>query len=129
MGKTKPKLNRTTGTPKPRTPPKSRTQRTPSNKSKLNGTTNTTNGTTTVEENKKGLAKFAEKHEKTLTAVDRIGKGASALDPLTDSRNRPSSTGSALSDPGADRNPYAVVRGDSDVLTKRERKKLDSYTA
>jgi len=79
--------------------------------------------------NKKGLAKFVDKHEKTLNALEKIGKGAGAFDPLTDSRNRPSSTGSKLSDPGADRNPYAVVRGDSDVLTKKERKKLDSYTA
>tara|TARA_R100000781_G_scaffold58714_1_gene37722 strand:+ start:1874 stop:2155 length:282 start_codon:yes stop_codon:yes gene_type:complete len=85
-----------------------------------------TNKKTTIKDK---LKNFATDHEKTLTAIQTIAKGADALDPLTDSRNRPSSTGSGLSDPGADRNPYSVVRGDSDVLTKKERKKLDSYTA
>tara|TARA_Y100001973_G_C5133576_1_gene299097 strand:- start:198 stop:620 length:423 start_codon:yes stop_codon:yes gene_type:complete len=93
------------------------------NTSKSNGTA------TTTATKKKGLAKFVTDHEKTLTALEKIGEGASALDPLTDSGNRPASTGSALGDKGADFNPYTVVRGGSDVLTKKERKKLDSYTA
>ena len=56
-------------------------------------------------ERKSALSKFATKHKKTLDALEKIGEGASALDPLTDSGNRPGSTGSALGDKGADINP------------------------
>tara|TARA_R100000008_G_scaffold81282_1_gene64354 strand:+ start:97 stop:504 length:408 start_codon:yes stop_codon:yes gene_type:complete len=135
MGRTKPKLNRITGTPKPRKPPKldrvsgTPKPRTPPKRSKPNGTTTTTDATTTIKENKKGLAKFVEDHKNTLEAIEKIGEGASALDPLTDSGNRPGSTGSALGDRGADINPYTVVRGESDILSAKERKRLKSLNA
>lgn len=96
------------------------------NTSKSNSTT-TTDATTTTK--KKGLAKFAEDHKESLAAIEKIGKGASALDPLTDSGNRPGSTGSPLGDKGADINPYTVVRGESDILSAKERKRLKSLNA
>ncbi len=88
---------------------------------------NTTGSTT--KEKKSALSKFATKHKNSLKAIEKIGEGASALDPLTDSGNRPGSTGSALGDKGADINPYTVVRGESDILSAKERKRLKSLNA
>lgn len=108
MGRTKPKLNRITGTPKPRTPPKldrvsgTPKPRTPPKRSKPNGTTTTTTTDATTTTKKKGLAKFIEDHEKSLLALEKLGKGtAEAIEPLTRSGTGVGGSGSPLGDPGA----------------------------
>ena len=54
---------------------------------------------------------------------------AEAIDPLTRSGTGVGGSGSPLGDKGADINPYTVVRGESDILSAKERKRLKSLNA